>query len=285
MPKPPKRAKPHPPRGRGGYLRARPSSRVRAQVKEDLAVELHSRLRLALRAFGVTPAQQRRAIERSRRLLKAPAVSGPIASSTHGLGWILDQWSRKPEYVDAQGNPRVLAIAGPGATFESLARRAMPHVPLEEVVALACALAEVAVRPGGKIALLGSILVKVTKSAERHLAHLIRQLDQLLTTSVHNRRKATQGIPGGRMERFAIGLLARDEYPPFMQEMRPQIYDLLTRVDANIEKRGPKTARALKGASVVSVSVYVSEETDLKRAGAQAIASSLRTRSKDFLTP
>jgi hypothetical protein len=265
-------------RARGSLKRARASRDAPSQVREDLAVEIHTLLRLALLEFGVTPEEQQRAINRSRRLPKAPAISGPIASTTHGIGWILDQWSRKATYLDAEGKPRVLAIAGPGATVESLARRALPHMSVDEVVALACELSEVTVRPGGKIALLGSVLVKVTKSADRHLAHLIRQLDQLLATSVHNRRAALKGMSGGRMERLVIGLLAKGEYPIFMQEVRPQIYDLLTRFDAYLEKRGPKTARELNGASAVSVSVYVSEEPDLERAGGGAIASSLRTQ-------
>ena len=129
-------------------------------------------------------------VERARLL-------GPIMSTTRGIGWILDQWSRKAGYLDASGKPRVLAILGPGATFESLARQALPHMSVDEVVALTLELAEVAQRPGGKIALLGSILVKVSKSADRHLAHLVRQLDQLLTTSVHNRRALLKGYQAG----------------------------------------------------------------------------------------
>ena len=77
---------------------------------------------------------------------------------------------------------------GPGATFESLARRFLPNMPLEEVVALACENSEVVTRPGDKIALLGSILVKLGESREKYLAHAIRQIDQLLQTLLHNRR-------------------------------------------------------------------------------------------------
>lgn len=261
----------------GKSARTQAPRRLRPNVREDLAVEIYTRLRLALVEFGLTPAELRRAVERARRLPRAPAVSGPITSTTHGIGWILDQWSRKASYLDADGKPRVLAIQGPGATFESLARRALPQLSLNEVVTLACELSEVSVRPGGKIALLGSVLVKVTHSADRHLAHLIRQLDQLLEASVHNRRMALKGQPGGRMERLVIGLLAKGKYPMLMKEVRPQIYDLLTRFDAYLEKHGPRTAREIKGASAVSMSVYVSEERDLERAGLGALASGLRT--------
>ena len=82
----------------------------------------------------------------------------------------------------------MLAIAGPGATFEGLARRFLPDMPLTQVVSMACETAEVATRPGAKIALLGSILVKLVKSKEKYLAHAIRQTDQLLQTILHNRQ-------------------------------------------------------------------------------------------------
>jgi hypothetical protein len=275
MPRGPKRVKGRAVRAAGKRLRASSQIQPSGKVQEELAVELYTRLRLALVEIGVTRTQLRRAVERSWRLSRAPTVSGPIMSTTRGIGWILDQWSRKAGYLDTAGKPRVLAIRGPGATFESLARRALPHMSVEAVVALTLELAEVAERPGGKIALLGSILVKVSKSADRHLAHLVRQLDQLLTTSVHNRRATLKGVPGGRMERNVIGLLAKGEYPSFMQEVRPQVYELLTLFDAYLEKRGPKTAAELKSASAVSLSMYVNEEADLERAGLSALASSL----------
>ena len=49
--------------------------------------------------------------------------------------------------------------------------------------------------------------------------------------------------------------------------MRPQIYDLLLRVDSSIERNQPKTARSLRAATAVSVSVNVGQEDDLERAG------------------
>ena len=101
--------------------------------------------------------------------------------------------AKSSPYLDSDGKPRVLAIAGPGATFESLARRFLPNMPLEEVVALACENSEVVTRPGDKIALLGSILVKLGESREKYLAHAIRQIDQLLQTLLHNRRVQPEG--------------------------------------------------------------------------------------------
>ena len=65
--------------GAGGKrVSAASQSRPSGKVQEDLAVEIYTRLRLALVEIGVTPAQLRRAVERSWRLSSAPAFSGPL---------------------------------------------------------------------------------------------------------------------------------------------------------------------------------------------------------------
>ena len=252
------------------------------QSAEDLAVEFYTLVRLSLGEFGVTRAQQRRALERSVHLKSAPKVSGRILRTRLGVGEVLLEWSRKAPYLDSEGKPRVLSVTGPGATFESLARRFLPDISLEEVVALACENAEVVTRPRNRIALLGSILVKLGDTREKYLAQAIRQIDQLLQTLLHNwhvRHKATEE---GRMERVVTGVISRANFEAFMGELRPQIYDLLLRVDSSIERHQPKTARTLRAASAVSVSVYVNQEDDLERAG---VDTSLVTLAKKQTKP
>jgi hypothetical protein len=237
------------------------------QTAEDLAVELYTLVRLALGELGVTGVQQLRALARSRRLKSPPSVSGRTVRAGLGVGSILLEWSRRAPYLDSDGKPRVLSIAGSGATFESLARRFLPHMPLKEVVALACEKSEVVIRPGNRIALLGSILVKLGDSREMYLAHAIRQIDQLLQTLLHNRRVVRNNPESGRMERVVIGVISRANFRPFMDELRPQIYDLLLGVDSSIERNQPKSARSMRDATAVSVSVYAGQEDDLERAG------------------
>jgi hypothetical protein len=69
------------------------------------------------------------------------------------------------------------------------------------------------------------------------------------------------------MERTVTGIISRSKFAPFMAELRPQIYDLLLRVDSSIERTQPRTARSRRAASAVSVSVCVGQEDDLERAG------------------
>jgi len=230
-------------------------------------VELYTLVRLALGELGVTRAQQRRALERSGHLRSAPKVSGRIVSTRLGVGAILLEWSRKAPYLDSEGRPRVLTLKGPGATFESLARRFFPKISLEEVVALVCENSEVVTRPGNRIALLGSILAKLGDTREMYLAHAIRQIDRLLQTLLHNWHARHKSTDSGCMERVVSGAISRANFEAFMDELRPQIYDLLQRVDSSIERNQPKSARGLRAASAVSVSVYVNQDDDLERAG------------------
>jgi hypothetical protein len=69
------------------------------------------------------------------------------------------------------------------------------------------------------------------------------------------------------MERMVTGIISRSEYPSFMQELRPQIYDVLQRVDSSVERRQPTIPRALKDATAVSVVVFVAQEDDWERIG------------------
>jgi hypothetical protein len=187
---------------------------------------------------------------------------------TLALGAMLLEWSREAPYLDAKGKPKVLNIEGPEVTFESLAAKHMPTAPLKDVVHMACETAEVTKRPGNKIALLGSILVSVAKANDNlYFAHAIQQVDQVLQTSLHNRRVAGMPRDKGRMERMVTGIISRAKYKSLMRELRPQIYDLLQRVDSSIEQRKPTTARALKNATAVSVVVFVAQEDDWERIG------------------
>jgi hypothetical protein len=244
-------------------------SKTEAKTYDDLAMELCALVRLVLIQFGFTAARVERALKRSRGLAAAPRISGPLMRDSMALGEMLLEWSRKAPYVDASGKPKVLDIQGSGDTFESLAIKHLPDLPLKRVIRMACDAAEVVLRPANKIALLGSIMVSVAKANDNlYLAHAIQQVDQLLQTSLHNRRVAGKGRDEGRMERMVTGIISRGEYQNFMRELRPQIYDLLQRIDSSVEHRQPTTEHALNSATAVSVVVFVAQEDDLERIGA-----------------
>jgi hypothetical protein len=185
---------------------------------------------------------------------------------TLALWALLLEWSREAPYLDAKGKPKILDIQGSRGTFESLVVKHLPAMPLKQAVRMACDTAEVARRPGHKIALLGSIMVSVAQANDNlYLAHAIQQVDQLLKTSLHNRRFAGKNRDKGRMERMVTGIISRAKYESLLL---PQIYDLLQRVDSSVERWQPTTARELANATAVSVVVFVAQEDDLERIGA-----------------
>ena len=267
-----------------GSKRKRASSRRRgpslrtcnAQVRGDLLNEALTSLRLAFAEFGTTRAEFERAWRRSQREKRVPAVSGPLLSDIRGIGDIIEQWSRSPAYTESDGKPRVLSVEGPGATFETLARRALPKMALARVVELAQEVGEVGLRPEGRIALFGSIFIGLKSSEERQLAHLVRALVGVLANGIHNRRNAHKHQDEGLISRISTGVIAADKLPSLMGEVRPRIYDLLLGLESSFESRAPRTARELKNASAVELSVFMSADTDLKRAGVAPVIERLK---------
>jgi hypothetical protein len=233
-------------------------------------VELYARTRLALLKLGVSAAQQRRAMRRSQTLKVAPVVSGPLMREIRGLGELLLEWTRAEEYLDDKGKPRILRIAGDAPSFEELARRFLPQTPLPRAVDLVCATAEVARRPGRRLALLGSTMVSVLESRDALLAHTVRVIDQLLETVLHNTAMGQQGRGQRRPERMVIGVIEQGHVEALMQELRPQITDLLLHVETAVKPRRPASRDGLKGATAVSVAVIVAQEDDWARAGIEA---------------
>jgi hypothetical protein len=242
----------------------------RPEVSEDLAVELFAILGSALTALGVSVPAQDRALDRARQLSTPPRVSGPLLRHMRGLAEMLRAWSQEAGYVDQAGRARVLSIAGPGATFQSLAERFLPGVTLAAAVESLCARADVAIRPGNRIALLGGTLVNLADSPDHVLAHGIRQIDQLLATVLHNAATRRTGEGDGRTERMLLGVITRAEFDDLMRELRPQIAAFLERIESAVGPRRPKSSQALLDATAVSVGVYVSRDDDWERVGIDA---------------
>lgn len=236
-------------------------------AEEALATELYALVRLALSRLGVNHDQQRRAQSKANRLAHPPCVSGPLMRNLRALADLLTEWARAPGYVDADGKPKVLRIAGSGASYATLAMRFLPQLTVSAAVSLACSAAPVAVRPSGKIALLGSPLVDPSGAPATALAHTIRHIDHLMTAVIHparsNRRVACG--PSPRLERLVVGAIPREAYPEVVAELRPQIHDLMERVDAAVQRRQP-SARVAPSTSL-SVGIYVSREDNWERAG------------------
>lgn len=247
------------------------------QVSEELAVELFAIVASALTRLGVSIAGQERALSRSRQLTTPPRVSGPLLRNMRGLSAILRAWSQEAGYLDADGRPRVLSIAGSGWTFQSLASRYLPGAALPAVVESICARAEVAIRPNDRIALLGGDFVNLVDSSDHVLAHGVRQIDQLLGTLVHNASSRRGRSNEGRMERMLVKVVTRAGFEDLMQAMRPHIGALLEDIESIANSGRPRPDQSLDDATAVSVGVYVSRDDDWERAGIDATSFANRS--------
>jgi hypothetical protein len=126
--------------------------------------------------------------------------------------------------------------------------------------------AEVELLARGRIALLGSVLVKPSSGHELLLAHAIRHIDQILNTIFYNELQQSDTKPNapGRMERMVMGLIDKDRFKDLVAELRPQVFNLMSQIDAAAEKRAPKS---IADATAVVVGMYVAEESDWERIG------------------
>jgi Family of unknown function (DUF6502) len=238
----------------------------RPREGEELAAELFTIIGQALERLGVNRDQQLSAFERSRSLTAPPFASGSVLRIYWGLSNLIGEWSRAPEYQDADGQPRILKIKGAGATFQTLAQRFLPHSELQSVIDMARRSAEVELLARGRIALLGSVLVKTSSAHEVLLAHAIRHIDQILNTIFYNELQQSDTKPAapGRMERMVVGLIAKERFKDFVAELRPQVFNLMSQIDAAVSKRAPDD---VGDATAVVVGMYVAEESDWERIG------------------
>jgi len=95
---------------------------------------------------------------------------------------------------------------------------------------------------------------------------------------MHNRRNATKDQDAGLISRIAGGVIVAGKLPSLVREVRPQTNDLLLGMESFFESRGPRTARELKKASAVGLSIFLSKDKDLERAVSQADSAPFQGR-------
>ena len=244
------------------------SSRRDIKTLERLATELFGSVRVALEEFGVSKGAQCRAFSNSRKTERIPPTSGVILRELVRLGKLTLAWKTESLFTDEEGLPRVLDLHGSKGSFESLARRFFPRQSVPYVLKLARQHADVTSTKSGRVALVGSSVVNtnVANSKARALAQLVRQVDQILLTSTFNFRVANTGKGSRRFERMCHAVISRTQFDRIMQELRPQMHDLLERADAMF--RQTAATRNSRGSKcVANVGIYVSRCDEIQRAG------------------
>ena len=150
-----------------------------------LVVEMNHIVQDVLPKLGVSVEEQRQrrcAPERPRHDRGRVRVDGSI----NGAGDVLSTWRRDKRYRGSDGSPRVLPIRGKGPRSETLVRKCVPQMPLEDVLAYICSHGEAIVYKGDRVALLGSATIITQRTPEVTLAWLLTQFRHVADTTLHN---------------------------------------------------------------------------------------------------
>ena len=232
---------------------------------EALALELYGVIRAALKKYGLSPAEQKRFFSQSQRKSKIKEASVELLGQMRPLSNLLTTWFEEVPYVDSVGAPRVLKIAGQGPTFETLARRFLPTVPLAEVVALACRTANVGTLPRGRIALYGDAMVNLRSSRDGVLAQNILHVRQIFDTCLYNAQRDPDDDKPGRQERIVTHLLSTMEFEKFQGEVRGQLHDLCERFDRLLKSAAERSTRQKQPRGQAGIGIYVYYNGSTKR--------------------
>jgi hypothetical protein len=186
-----------------------------------------------------------------------PKPSRDTMRRFHALSDMLREWRGNKKYTAADGAPRVLLIRGKGATLETLARKFLPKVPINEVVDAICTGGEVQRRKDDKVALLGSNVIMHEKTTEKIVAAFIAQVRALASSCLHNIK---QPIKGGSsyFDCVVTGVLSDKKFQEFAQSIRPQLGDVCEYVEAGLEI--PAKPEASKKGKPCGVVVFIYRE-------------------------
>lgn len=236
--------------------RGRPKRAVTAAESEleQLASEIYSIVRNSLEQYGLSPQKQRRSFNRLARASPTLRMSARVLAQYKGLGDLVEEWHSEIPYLDASGHPRILEITGQGSTFETLARKHLPQMPLDKVVALACHSTGIRALPGGRIASHGDTMVNFSHTRLCALAETVLHIRQIFETCLYNSSKARATAPG-RLERVVHGVIDARDFDRFQTMIRPQIHDICERVSGTLatipkRKRGDHKTQGTAGIGI-----------------------------------
>ena len=200
-----------------------------------LAVEMHQITQDVLSKLKVTPKEQRLAALQARRTRKRAWPSARLMAAINGAGDVLSTWRRDKRYRSADGSPRVLFIRGKGATLESLARKCVPQMRLEEVLTYICSHGEAILYKEDRVALLGSAAVITQRTPEMTLAWLLTQFRHVADTTLRNTSVPAHLVKGtGMFQRQVAGWLSEKDFRLYTKEVFPQLQELCAQLEAGL---------------------------------------------------
>jgi len=230
-----------------------PADRV---LMVELLKEMHHIVLDTADELGVYANDRRRALMLADKDTKRLRPSQATLQPCYGTAGLLAEWRRDKRYLRPDGTPRALSISGKGATFETLARKYVPNLPVSEIADMICENAEVTRLKGHKIALVGSPVMMMPKTPEIILAALIYRFRRLAETTVFNATIPANVKGTGRFERIVTGELSDKDFRAFSQSVRQQLQDLCDRIDAGI-KQPKQTGKFRAKGTTCGIGLYV----------------------------
>jgi len=200
-----------------------------------LIVEMNHIAQDICRKLGVSAEEQRMAALRARKTKMRSRPSARLMAAVNGVGDVLSTWRRDKRYRGTDGSPRVLSIRGKGATLETLARKCVPQVPLEEVLAFICSHGEATLYKGDRVALLGSAAILTQRTPEMTLAWILTQFRHVADTTLHNAAIPAHQVKGvGLFQRQVAGWLSEKDFRLYAKEVFPQLQELCSQLEAGL---------------------------------------------------
>ena len=226
-------------------------------LMRELVVELNHIVQDVLRQLGVSVEEQRQAALRARKTKTRSRPSARLMAAINGAGDVLSTWRRDRRYRGSDGSPRVLPIRGPGATLETLVRKCVPQLPLEEVLAYICSHGDATVYKGDRVALLGSAAILTQRTPEVTLAWMLTQFRHFAGTMLHNAAIPADQVKGvGLFQRQVAGWLSEKDFRQYAKVVFPQLQELCAQLEAGLSIDRRAKQRANRKECGVGIFVY-----------------------------
>jgi hypothetical protein len=178
-------------------------------------------------------------------------------AAINGAGDVLSTWRRDKRYRGSDGSPRVLPIRGKGATLETLVRKCVPQMPLEEVLTYICSHGDATLYKGDRVALLGTAAILTRRTPETTLAWLLTQFRHVADTTLHNAAIPAHKVKGvGLFQRQVAGWLSEKDFRLYAKEVFPQLQEVCAQLEAGLSLDRRAKPRANRKECGVGLFVY-----------------------------
>jgi Family of unknown function (DUF6502) len=155
----------------------------------------------------------------------------------YALSDLMTHWQRDKRYTDQHGAPKVLSIAGRGATLTSLAKKFVPDMRVSEVVTAIVRHGEVIRMKGDRVALLGTALIIPPKTQELTLAQLTLGIQRIKAAILQNASLPETLKNRGVLQRFVFGKLSPAVFEGWSLEVRAELQRVIHSLDAGLKDR------------------------------------------------